>query len=188
MNILRKWRFWSAFLILFFCYFTIKPNFYENNSSNKINYGLDIQGGSSFLLELSEEVFKNNLLLKIASQLDLDYDLNSSINNGKIEIDSTQDLTKLTNLVLQSMGLTLNKKTEFISIIDIENQFFKKSISDMTLNAVEIIRSRVDFLGNKELSIQKTGLNRILLEIPGSLNQNVKEIISKYSIYAKSKI
>ena len=52
---------------------------------------------------------------------------------------------------MQSMGLTLNKKTESISIIEIESQFFKKSISDMTLNAVEIIRSRVDFLGNKEL-------------------------------------
>jgi preprotein translocase subunit SecD len=179
MNILKKWRLWSSLLILVFCYFAIKPNFQNFESSNKINYGLDIQGGSSFLLELSEDVFKKNLLLKIVSQLELDYDLNSSINNGQIEIDNAQDLTKLTNIVMQSMGLTLNKKTESISIIEIENQFFKKSISDMTLNAVEIIRSRVDFLGNKELSIQKTGLNRILLEIPGSLNQNVKEIISK---------
>ena len=49
----------------------------------------------------------------------------------------------------------------------------------MTLNAVEIVRSRVDFLGNKELSIQKVGLNKILLEIPGDLDNNVKEVISK---------
>jgi protein-export membrane protein SecD len=49
----------------------------------------------------------------------------------------------------------------------------------MTLNAVEIVRSRVDYLGNKELSIQKVGLNKILLEIPGNLDSNVKEVISK---------
>ena len=131
MNILKKWRLWSTLLILVFCYFAIKPNFQNLESSNKINYGLDIQGGSSFLLELSEDVFKKNLLLKIVSQLELDYDLVSSINNDQIEIDNAQDLTKLTNIVMQSMGLTLNKKTESISIIEIENQFFKKSISDM---------------------------------------------------------
>lgn len=110
MNILKKWRLWSALLILVFCYSTIKPNFQNIESANKINYGLDIQGGSSFLLELSEDVFKKNLLLKIVSQLELDYDLVSSINNDQIEIDNAQDLTKLTNIVMQSMGLTLNKK------------------------------------------------------------------------------
>ena len=179
MSILKKWRLWFSLLILLFCYFAITPNFQNNENSNKINYGLDIQGGNSFLLELSEDVFKNNLLLKIVSQLELDYNLRSKINNDQIELDTSQDLSKLTNQVLQSMGLTLEKKSELKSIIILDNQYFKKSISDMTLNAVEIIRSRVDFLGNKELSIQKTGLNRILLEIPGNLNQNVKEIISK---------
>ena len=166
-------------LILLFCYVAITPNFQNNDSSNKINYGLDIQGGNSFLLELSEEVFKNNLLLKIVSQLELDYNLRSIINGDQIELNNSQDLSKLNNQVLQSMGLILDKKSETTSIIILNNQYFKKSISDMTLNAVEIIRSRVDFLGNKELSIQKTGLNRILLEIPGNLDQNVKELISK---------
>ncbi len=179
MSILKKWRLWSSLLILLFCYFAITPNFQKNESSNKINYGLDIRGGNSFLLELSEDVFKNNLLLKIASQLELDYNLKSNITDNQIELNNSQDLTKLTNQVLQSMGLTLDVKSDLISTLNLDNQYFKKSISDMTLNAVEIIRSRVDFLGNKELSIQKTGLNRILLEIPGSLNENVKEIISK---------
>ena len=62
---------------------------------------------------------------------------------------------------------------------NIINQYFNSSLSDMTMNAVEIVRSRVDFLGNKELSIQKVGLNKILLEIPGNLDNNVKEVISK---------
>ena len=179
MGILKKWRLWSSLLILLFCYVAITPNFQNNDSSNKINYGLDIQGGNSFLLELSEEVFKNNLLLKIVSQLELDYNLRSTINGDQIELNNSQDLSKLNNQVLQSMGLILDNKSETISTIILDNQYFKKSISDMTLNAVEIIRSRVDFLGNKELSIQKTGLNRILLEIPGNLDQNVKELISK---------
>ena len=142
MSILKRWRLWPSLLILLFCYFAIIPNFQDKNLSNKINYGLDIQGGNSFLLELSEDVFKNNLLLKIASQLELDYDLISNINDDQIELDNSQDLTKLTNQVLQSMGLILDKKSELISVLNLDNQYFKKSISDMTLNAVEIIRSR----------------------------------------------
>ena len=43
---------------------------------------------------------------------------------------------------------------------NIINQYFNSLLVDMTMNAVEIVRSRVDFLGNKELSIQKVGLNK----------------------------
>ena len=125
MSILKKWRLWSSLLILLFCYVAITPNFQNNDSSNKINYGLDIQGGNSFLLELSEDVFKNNLLLKIVSQLELDYNLRSTINGDQIELNNSQDLSKLNNQVLQSMGLILDNKSETISTIILDNQYFK---------------------------------------------------------------
>ena len=64
MYIFKKWRLWTALIIFIFCIFAIKPNFDTSNKLNKINYGLDIQGGYSFLLELSEKTFETNLLLK----------------------------------------------------------------------------------------------------------------------------
>ena len=77
------------------------------------------------------------------------------------------------------MGIELLDNTSDEYIYSISEQSFNQSLSDMTLNAVEIVRSRVDYLGNKELSIQKVGLNKILLEIPGNLDSNVKDVISK---------
>jgi preprotein translocase subunit SecD len=79
---------------------------------------------------------------------------------------SNQDLEKINNILLQNIGLEEEDKSLEGITYKISKKSFNQSLSDMTLNAVEIVRSRVDFLGNKELSIQKVGLNKILLEIP----------------------
>ncbi|MAV82060.1 MAG: protein translocase subunit SecD [Pelagibacteraceae bacterium] len=179
MYIFKKWRLWTALIIFIFCIFAIKPNFDNSNKLNKINYGLDIQGGYSFLLELSEKTFESNLLLKIASELEMSHSINSKIIDNYILIETNENTSKLNNQLLQILGLVLEDKSDSLLTLKLNEQYLKKSISDMTLNAVEIIRNRVDFLGNKELSIQKTGLNKILLEIPGNLDNSVKDIISK---------
>ena len=88
-------------------------------------------------------------------------------------------LVKKSNLFIQSLGFEIIDQSDAGTTISIMEQNFNQSLSEMTLNAVEIVRSRVDYLGNKELSIQKVGLNKILLEIPGDLDSNVKDIISK---------
>ena len=77
------------------------------------------------------------------------------------------------------MGFEIIERNDSGVLIGLLEQNFNQSLSEMTLNAVEIVRSRVDFLGNKELSLQKVGLNKILLEIPGNLDSNVKDVISK---------
>ncbi|GIR65770.1 MAG: hypothetical protein CM15mP70_08770 [Pelagibacteraceae bacterium] len=85
----------------------------------------------------------------------------------------------MNNIVVQSLGFEVVDRSDDGIYLEILEQNFNQSLSEMTLNAVEIVRSRVDFLGNKELSIQKVGLNKILLEIPGDLDNNVKDVISK---------
>ena len=157
----------------------IKPNFESQTSDSKINFGLDIQGGFSYLLELNEEEYLNNLLVKTSQYIENTYSIFSSINNGQIVISKNQNLEALSNIVIQNLGLEVQEKSDKENSYIFSKQSFNKSLSDMTLNAVEIVRSRVDFLGNKELSIQKVGLNKILLEIPGDLDNNVKEVISK---------
>jgi len=165
--------------MLSFCFYAIKPNFSENQVSQKINFGLDIQGGYSYLLELNQGEYKENLLTKTSQILESAYNINSSINNGNIVIPTNQNLDALDNITIQSLGIELLDNTSDEYIYSISEQSFNQSLSDMTLNAVEIVRSRVDYLGNKELSIQKVGLNKILLEIPGNLDSNVKDVISK---------
>ena len=179
MSVLKRWRVWVSLFMLSFCFYAIKPNFSENQVSQKINFGLDIQGGYSYLLELNQGEYKENLLTKTSQILESAYNINSSIKNGNIVIPTNQNLDALDNITIQSLGIELLDNTSDEYIYSISEQSFNQSLSDMTLNAVEIVRSRVDYLGNKELSIQKVGLNKILLEIPGNLDSNVKDVISK---------
>ena len=179
MFFLKQWRFWLSLLLVGFCFYFIQPNFNSKNSDFKINFGLDIQGGYSYLLELNENEFKQNLLIKTVQFLENSHDIESTILDDEILIPSGQKIENLNNLFIQSLGFEIVDQSEDGTIIAILDQNFNQSLSEMTLNAVEIVRSRVDYLGNKELSIQKVGLNKILLEIPGDLDSNVKDVISK---------
>ena len=179
MTIFKQWRLWFSLLLVMFCFYFIKPNFSDSPQDFKINFGLDIQGGYSYLLELNEEEYKQNLLIKISQALESSYDISSKIDEDLIYVPSNQNLEKLNNIIVQSLGLEIADQASEGTFYNIITQYFNSSLSDMTLNAVEIVRSRIDFLGNKELSIQKIGLNKILLEIPGNLDNNVKEVISK---------
>ena len=179
MTFLKQWRFWFFLLLIGFCFYFIQPNFNSKNSDFKINFGLDIQGGYSYLLELNENEFKQNLLIKTVQALESSYGLQSDISNNQIFISSDQNIDLLNNLIIQSLGFEIIERNDNGVLIGLLEQNFNQSLSEMTLNAVEIVRSRVDFLGNKELSLQKVGLNKILLEIPGNLDSNVKDVISK---------
>jgi len=179
MSFLKQWRFWLSLLLIGFCFYFIQPNFNSKNSDFKLNFGLDIQGGYSYLLELNENEFKQNLLIKTVQALESSYGLQSDISNNQIFISSDQNIDLLNNLIIQSLGFEIIERNDNGVLIGLLEQNFNQSLSEMTLNAVEIVRSRVDFLGNKELSLQKVGLNKILLEIPGNLDSNVKDVISK---------
>jgi len=179
MSFLKQWRFWFSLLLIGFCFYFIQPNFNSKNSDFKLNFGLDIQGGYSYLLELNENEFKQNLLIKTVQALESSYGLQSDISNNQIFISSDQNIDLLNNLTIQSLGFEIIERNDNGVLIGLLEQNFNQSLSEMTLNAVEIVRSRVDFLGNKELSLQKVGLNKILLEIPGNLDSNVKDVISK---------
>ena len=179
MSFLKQWRFWLSLLLVGFCFYFIQPNFNSKNSDFKLNFGLDIQGGYSYLLELNENEFRQNLLIKTVQALESSYGLQSDISNNQIFISSDQNIDLLNNLIIQSLGFEIIERNDNGVLIGLLEQNFNQSLSEMTLNAVEIVRSRVDFLGNKELSLQKVGLNKILLEIPGNLDSNVKDVISK---------
>ena len=179
MLVIKEWRLWTSLLLIFFCFYFIKPNFSDQDNDFKINFGLDIQGGYSYLLELNEDEYLNNLLIKTSQIFENNYKISSIIDEGSLFIPSNQNLEKINKILIQNMGLEIKDQTPDGTTYIISQQNFNQSLSDMTLNAVEIVRSRVDFLGNKELSIQKVGLNKILLEIPGDLDNNIKEVISK---------
>ena len=155
MSFLKQWRFWISLLLVAFCFYFIQPNFNSKNSDFKINFGLDIQGGYSYLLELNKNEFKQNLLIKTTQVLENSYKLQSQLLGDLIFIPTSQNIRDLNNLVIQSLGLEVIERSNDGISLGIIEQKFNQSLSEMSLNADEIVRSRVDFLGNKELSIQK---------------------------------
>ena len=105
MLVLKEWRFWLSLLLVFFCFYFIKPNFTDNQDSSKINFGLDIQGGYSYLLELNEDEYLNNLLNKTSQAFENDYNIESFIHQGTLFIPSNQDLETINHNLLQNIGL-----------------------------------------------------------------------------------
>ena len=179
----------TVFLItLIFTYLSLSNlfKFDDDFLKNKINLGLDLQGGSYLLLEIDNQpIISQNLqnklldLKKLFKKENL-YVKNFSIENNKINFES--DLTsinKINEFLLNKEG-DLNPYFEKFKthqyIVDNEKNFFTIYLSDygmVLLNnssldqAIEIVRRRVDETGTNEPNILKRGNNRILVELPG---------------------
>ncbi len=179
----------TVFLItLIFTYLSLSNlfKFDDDFLKNKINLGLDLQGGSYLLLEIDNQpIISQNLqnklldLKKLFKKENLNVK-NFSIENNKINFES--DLTsinKINEFLLNKEG-DLNPYFEKFKthqyIVDNEKNFFTIYLSDygmVLLNnssldqAIEIVRRRVDETGTNEPNILKRGNNRILVELPG---------------------
>tara|TARA_Y100000590_G_scaffold75242_1_gene83089 strand:- start:4377 stop:5930 length:1554 start_codon:yes stop_codon:yes gene_type:complete len=153
---------------------------------NKINLGLDLQGGSYLLLEIDNQpIISQTLQSKL---IDLKKFLNDkafiarnyNIKNNKIffEVDPIS-IDKVRNVLLDKNS-DLNPYFEKFKthqyIVDNKDNNFSIYLSDhgiVLLNsssldqAVEIVRRRVDETGTNEPNILKRGNNRILVELPG---------------------
>jgi len=173
-------------LIFTYLSFSNLFKFDDNLLKNKINLGLDLQGGSYLLLEIDNqpiisETLQNKLidLKKYFSDKSL-YVKNFSINNNKITFEA--DLAS----VDQIQEILLNKESDLNPyfekfkthqyIVENNENLFSLYLSEygiVLLNsssldqAVEIVRRRVDETGTNEPNILKRGNNRILVELPG---------------------
>ena len=153
---------------------------------NKINLGLDLQGGSYLLLEIDNQpIISQTLQNKL---IDLKKFFNSksinvrnfNIENNKIFFESDQlSVDKIKDFLLEKES-DLNPYFEKFKthqyVVDHNENFFSISLSEygiVLLNsssldqAVEIVRRRVDETGTNEPNILKRGNNRILVELPG---------------------
>ena len=179
----------TVFLItLFFTYLSFSNlfKFDDHFLKNKINLGLDLQGGSYLLLEIDNQPIISQTLQNKLIELKKSFNENSvitknySIKNNKIIFES--DILSIN----QVQEILLNKESELNPyfekfkthqfIIENDENLFSMFLSDygvVLLNsssldqAVEIVRRRVDETGTNEPNILKRGNNRILVELPG---------------------
>ncbi len=175
-------------ITLILSYFSLSNlfKFDDNYIKNKINLGLDLQGGSYLLLEIDNlpiisQTVQNKLieLKKFFKDKSLSIK-NFYIENNKIYFETSSDLTTQVQEILLDKDSELNPYFQKFKthqyIVENNENFFSMELSDygiVLLNnssldqAVEIVRRRVDETGTNEPNIVKRGSNRILVELPG---------------------
>lgn len=156
--------------------------------NKKISYGLDLQGGVSITLladldhdikerlSLTAQQFKEQLLLT-----------KTKINNIQIEDQSFTFKYADEKRNINSKSYPLHEQLYCEkSNSGLKCSFRKKNTATSERAALkrsmEIIRKRIDSLGNKEIEIRSLGRNKILLQAPGfSDSKKIKELIGRTS-------
>ena len=152
----------------------------------KVNLGLDLQGGSHLLLEVDTEAIIAERVENLNSDLRKLFKTNSiNFINYKIVDDtlrfssseiSREIESKILELSMSNSQNLLQMGDETNIVIDENNNNFQIYYSDkfkkqVIINAVsqslEIVRRRIDELGTKEPSIQRQGESRIIIQLPG---------------------
>ena len=176
-------------LIIFLSYFSFS-NFLSQNYKlfdNKINLGLDLQGGSYLLLEVDSNPVVLQRLQKKFSELKK-YFKNQNIKFENIRIENNQIRFEIEDTSIDTFVTAFTSKNdnslnnyleqyrafEFDHTINNNEVFINYSkfgiieIKNSTIDqALEIVRRRIDEVGTNEPNILKRGNERILVELPG---------------------
>ena len=181
------------------------PNFFSDKYKNlypnwlpseKINLGLDLQGGSHLLLEIDiDSVIKDRMDILVD---DLRVALNAeSINFEDIEVTNMslnlllsnsydlQKIPEIINNISSPLQSNLGRDIEFSStgeliIISITEKGVQEKLSLALEQTIEIVRRRIDELGTREPTIQRQGKNRVLVQLPGIEDpRRVKKLLGK---------
>ena len=192
---MKNYPLWKATLVILVIslgiVFTLPTLLYKENSNNwffdnKINLGLDLQGGSYLLLEVQTEVLMQEELNNISDSIQL---IARGLQTNIINIISEEDEIQLrfsNNDKLEeirekfknnyrNVNVTIKNNTMKIAI----NEIFKKNIKESAIKqSLEIVRKRIDESGTKEPLIQRSGKKRILLQLPGIKDpERIKELL-----------
>ena len=164
---------------------------------NRINLGLDLQGGSYLLYEVDTVALKqeklSNLTEDVRNTLQQKQIASSPpvLLNGLVDVRITDPAQlDLALKEFQNLGEPLpNGGGRDVTVSSASDQHIHLSISDQSMQAesvqavsqnMEIVRRRVDAMGTKEASIARQGADRIVIEAPGESDpEKLKDVVGK---------
>jgi len=202
---------WKVAVILLtagiICLFAV-PNFFSENTlrnwpswaQRHIVLGLDLQGGSSLLLEVDVNAVRKDKLqaisddvLRILRQNRIQF-TGRAIKGNSVEVRITRDsdvenavskLRELSQPVASVMGSTAQRTVDIsesgglITLTPTEPALVER-VRQTVDQSIQIIERRVNELGLVEPIIQRQGASRILVQVPGLQDPSrLKEIIGK---------
>ena len=202
---------WKVAVILLtaviICLFAV-PNFFSENTvrtwpswaQRHIVLGLDLQGGSSLLLEVDVNAVRKDKLqaisddvLRILRQNRIQF-TGRAVKGNSVEVRITRDsdvenavskLRELSQQVSSVMGSTGQRSVDIsesgglITLTPTEPALTER-VRQTVDQSIQIIERRVNELGLVEPIIQRQGASRILVQVPGLQDPSrLKEIIGK---------
>ena len=164
----------------------------------KLNLGLDLQGGSYLLLEVDTDALKRerlaNLLEDVRGTLRTEQIVFTGLGqvNGVVTVrvaDPTQVEAARKALSLLGQPLAGAPGGRDMTLQVLGDQTIELSLVQEALNAegakaveqsIEIIRRRIDALGTREPTIIRQGTNRIVVQAPGESDpERLKNVIGQ---------
>jgi preprotein translocase subunit SecD len=208
MLFFTRWKAAGILLLaLVACLFAV-PNFFSESTvrtwpawaQRHIVLGLDLQGGSHLLLEVDANAVRkerlqgiNDEVLRVLRQARVPF-TGRAVRGNSVEVRITRDsdvetaLGKLRELsqplsgILGSSGQRSINITESGGLITLtpSDAAVTERVRQAVDQSIQIIERRVNELGLVEPTIQREGINRILVQVPGLQDPSrLKEILGK---------
>jgi preprotein translocase subunit SecD len=208
MLFFTRWKATGILLTaLVVCLFAV-PNFFPEKTvarwpswaQRHIVLGLDLQGGSSLLLEVDTSAVRkerlqalNDDVLRVLRQARIPFTGRAIQGSGvvvhitrdadvKTAVDKLGELSQPLNGILGSSGQRSLDITENNGLVTVtpSDAALTERIRQAVDQSIEIIQRRVNELGLVEPSIQREGVDRILVQVPGLQDPTrLKEILGK---------
>ena len=171
------------------------PNFVKNPKTTlpswwqPVNLGLDLQGGSSLLLEVDiDTALKDRMqALEDSARASLKeariryQSINSGADGMKVKIENANARSKaLTPLRKMDDGLKVADNGSGTLVVTYDEPALNEIKRKLVDQSIEIVRKRIDEYGTNEPIIQSQGYGRILVQLPGIQNpEEVKILLGK---------
>ncbi|MFT4327927.1 MAG: protein translocase subunit SecD, partial [Wolbachia pipientis] len=179
----------SVLLIFLLSLYIILPNFFDNKflaSKKRINLGLDLKGGSSLLLNVDLDFYFKEKLSMLTDEIKeglLTQKIEFSAKNDKqvvVTLNNIDDYKKVSTLIHKiNPNLELSRKNTAI-FISYKPHYKNSLINEVVSESIVNVQRRLDKLGTKEVSVQKQGQNKILVQVPGVEDtQQIKSLLGK---------
>jgi preprotein translocase subunit SecD len=163
----------------------------------RLNLGLDLQGGSSLLYEVDTDALKKERLNDLSEEASQELreaqvtfqNLNTQTGVVALKVTDPAQIDAAATALAKVGGSLQGSSGRDVTVTHDAAGNFQIAITpaelqQMTLNAVaqtiEIIRRRIDLMGTKEPDIRQQGLDRITIEAPGESDpEKLKAIIGQ---------
>ncbi|XBC39349.1 MAG: protein translocase subunit SecD [Buchnera aphidicola (Nurudea shiraii)] len=174
---------------VFFDFNADYPNIFKIFNAKPARLGLDLKGGTYFLLKVS-----SNYILEQCQKNIIKYFLNYSFNNDYkgLKIEKIQNygirlsaskfsiLDRVQNDInLNYPDVSLSRTADGFLYIDFSKKYLKSAMKSVIHRNIYILKSRIHQLGIGEPIVQQQSFDSIIVELPGfNDNLQVKEILS----------